>query len=164
MTHNIAVSIQAAALGLTCGLGTVIVLFYNGVILSGVCLDYIDAGQGEFLAGWLLPHGSVEIPAILLAGQIGLALGGALIGWGERTALRERMREVSGDLVTLLIGLSGLLVWAGIVEAFFSQYHQPLVPYWTKIGFGAVQLAAGVLWIALAGRRPDPEPSAEEDE
>ena len=46
-------------------------------------LDDIAGGQAVFLAGWLLPHGSIEIPAILLGGQAGLILAGALIGWGS---------------------------------------------------------------------------------
>jgi len=47
---------------MTCGLGTIILLFYNGVILGAVVVDYILAGQATFLLGWLLPHGSFEIP------------------------------------------------------------------------------------------------------
>jgi len=39
-------------------------------------VDYIRAGQTKFLVGWLLPHGSFEIPAILIAGQAGLILAG----------------------------------------------------------------------------------------
>ena len=89
MTHNIQVAVGALALGLTWGVGTLVVILYNGVVLGAVCLDYLRAGQGVFLAGWLLPHGSVEIPSFLLAGQAGLMLGGALIGWGRRVPLRR---------------------------------------------------------------------------
>ena len=71
MTNNIQVAILAMALGMTWGAGTVILLFYNGVILGAVAADYIAGGQATFLAGWLLPHGSIEIPAILLGGQAG---------------------------------------------------------------------------------------------
>src|SRR6185436_4927306 len=90
ITNNTRVSIMAMSLGLSWGIGTVTVLFYNGVILGAVIQDYIRDGQGRFLAGWLLPHGVIEIPAILLAGQAGLLLAGALIGWGKRTSLRSR--------------------------------------------------------------------------
>jgi uncharacterized membrane protein SpoIIM required for sporulation len=76
MTHNTKVSILTLALGVTWGFGTLVMLFYNGVILGAVSVDYILAGQTKFLAGWLLPHGSFEIPAILIAGQAGLILGG----------------------------------------------------------------------------------------
>ena len=83
-THNTKVSIFVLALGVTYGIGSVIMLFYNGVILGAVVLDYIRAGETVFLVGWLLPHGAVELPAIFIAGQAALILAGALIGWGEK--------------------------------------------------------------------------------
>ena len=84
MTHNTEVSIFTLALGMTWGVGTIIMLFYNGVILGAVAVDYIRAGETKFLLGWLMPHGVVEIPAILIAGQAGLLLASALIGHGRR--------------------------------------------------------------------------------
>ena len=69
MTHNIKVSILTFAMGMTYGLGTIILLFYNGVILGAVAFDYILAGESIFLVGWLLPHGSIEIPAIFNPGM-----------------------------------------------------------------------------------------------
>ena len=39
-----------------------------------------------------------------------------------------------------------------MVEAFISQYHQPVLPYSLKIGFGICQLAALAGFLALAGR------------
>ncbi|MBT8350038.1 MAG: stage II sporulation protein M, partial [Deltaproteobacteria bacterium] len=116
-------------------------------------VDYILAGETWFLFGWLLPHGSVEIPAILLAGQAGLSLAGALIGWGTPLTLRSRLRKVSNDLVTLIFGVSILLVWAGIVEAFFSQYHEPVIPYTFKIGFGVVELILLTLFLSMSGKK-----------
>ena len=99
MTNNIRVTMFAMALGMTWGAGTLMLLFWNGVILGAVMLDYIAGGQAVFLAGWLLPHGSVEIPAILLGGQAGLILAGALIGWGvagdaRRTPARRYARSL----------------------------------------------------------------------
>ena len=152
MTHNTKVSILAMALGMTWAIGTIVLLFYNGVILGAVAVDYALAGQTKFLLGWLLPHGSFEIPAILIAGQAGLLLGGALIGWGERTSLRARLRLVSRDLVTLIGGVALMLVWAGFIEAFLSQYHEPAIPYSLKIGFGAVELVLLTLFLARSGR------------
>jgi uncharacterized membrane protein SpoIIM required for sporulation len=157
MTHNTKVSIFTFALGMTWGVGTIIMLFYNGVILGAVAADYLLAGQTKFLVGWLLPHGSFEIPAILIAGQAGLILGGALIGRGTRAPLRTRLRQVSGDLVTLVFGVAVLLVWAGFVEAFLSQYHEPIIPYWAKISFGAVELVLLSLFLARCGRRLESE-------
>lgn len=151
MTHNTRVSILAMGLGITWGVGTILLLFYNGVILGAVAADYILAGETTFLVGWLLPHGSVEIPAILIAGQAGLVIAGALIGNGEATTTRQRFRAVSGDPVTLIFGTATLLVWAGIIESFFSQYHEPVIPYALKIGFGGIQLIGLAAFLSLSG-------------
>jgi uncharacterized membrane protein SpoIIM required for sporulation len=154
MQNNIRVSITALALGMTCGLGTIVVLFYNGVILGLVAADYVLAGQTAFLLGWLLPHGVIEIPAILMGAQAGLVLAGALLGRGQRVPLATRLRRITADLATLMAGVAVLLVWAGLVEAFFSQYHEPVLPYPVKIAFGAVELLALVFYLARAGRPP----------
>jgi uncharacterized membrane protein SpoIIM required for sporulation len=153
MTHNIRVSIFTMALGMVWGIGTVIMLFYNGIILGAVACDYVLAGETRFLAGWLLPHGAIEIPAILVAGQAGLVLGKALIGWGTSMPLKNRLRKVSSDLVTLIFGVAVLLVWAGIVEAFFSQYHEPVIPYSLKITFGFIEMSLLALFLMRSGRK-----------
>jgi uncharacterized membrane protein SpoIIM required for sporulation len=153
MTHNTQVAIFTMALGMTWGAGTVVTLFYNGVIVGAVAWDYVQAGQTRFLAGWLLPHGSVEIPAILLGGQAGFVLAGALIGWGSRSTRRHRLREISADLMTLMGGAACLLVWAGLVEAFLSQYHEPVIPYGLKIGLGLVELMLLILFLAKSGAK-----------
>lgn len=151
MRNNISVSLKALALGMTYGFGTIIVLFYNGVILGLICVDYVSAGYTTFLLGWLMPHGVIEIPAILIAGQAGLVLARALVGWGERSTMTMRLRRVAPDLVTLIGGVALMLVWAGFVEAFLSQYHQPVIPYVVKIAFGTVELVLLILFLALSG-------------
>jgi uncharacterized membrane protein SpoIIM required for sporulation len=153
MTHNTQVTLTTIALGLTFGFGTVIILFYNGVILGAVALDYVLGGQGVFLLGWLLPHGVVEIPAILIGGQTGLVIAYALIGWGSRVPRAERLRAVSRDIVTLGGGAAVMLIWAGIVEAFLSQYHEPVISYGSKIAFGIVEAALLTLFLARAGSK-----------
>jgi uncharacterized membrane protein SpoIIM required for sporulation len=153
ITNNTKVSVLALALGVTWGIGTVILLFYNGVVLGAVIFDYIRAGQSIFLMGWLLPHGVIEIPAILIAGQAGLLLGQALIGWNSKETVNQRLRSVTGSLVTLISGAALLLIWAGIIEAFFSQYHEPILPYQFKIVFGLLEFLALLTFLTFAGTR-----------
>jgi hypothetical protein len=62
------------------------------------------------------------------------------------------MRLVWGDLTTLIGGVALMLVWAGIVEAFFSQHHEPVLPYSVKIAFGVVELCLLVLFLGRSGR------------
>src|SRR5690606_7609569 len=116
--------ITAMALGMTFGLGTLVVLFFNGVILGAVACDYVLDGQTVFLLGWLLPHGAVKIPAILLGGQCGFVIAGAMIGWGSADSMATRFRRITPEVVALVFGLALLPVWAGLVESVVSQYHQ----------------------------------------
>lgn len=152
MTNNVKVAFFALACGMTFGFGTVLILFGNGVMLGAVAFDYVHAGDAKFLLGWLLPHGVIEIPAILVAGQAGLILASALIGWNSRQARGDRLRSVAADVTTLAAGATLMLIWAGLVEAYVSQYHQPVLPYSVKIIFGCVEMAALILYFSRAGR------------
>jgi uncharacterized membrane protein SpoIIM required for sporulation len=156
MANNIRVSIFTLGLGVTFGIGTILELFYNAVLLGMVLIDYILAGQTMFVLGWLMPHGVIEIPAILIAGQGGLVLGNALIGRGDRASLNERLRSIGPDLMALVCGFSGMLIWAGIIESFLSQYHEPVIHYWQKILFGTVELAT-LIWFLWFRKIADPE-------
>lgn len=152
MVHNTQVTLLSMALGLSWGVGTLVIVFSNGVMLGAVAIDYLVAGQGVFLLGWLLPHGVVEIPAVLVGSQGGFVLAEALVGRGQRRRLHDRLRAAAPDVVTLCLGAALLLVWAGCVEAFLSQYHAPVLPYSAKIAFGCVEAAALWLWLARSGR------------
>lgn len=152
MANNIKVTYKVMVMGFTYGVFTVIMLFYNGVILGAITFDYIADGQLVFLIAWLLPHGSFELPAIFIGGQAGIVLGRAMFGWGTDLRLRQRLRLIRPDLITLIAGASLMLVWAGLVEAFLSQYHgEGVYPY--KIAFGAFELLALIMFLALGGRK-----------
>ncbi len=153
MTHNTRVALTSLALGLTWGIGTMIILFSNGITLGAVCFDYVRAGETKFLLGWLMPHGVIEIPAILIASQAGLVLASALIGWNSRVRRRDRLRAVSADVFTLAAGAALMLVWAGIVESYISQYHKPVLPYEAKIAFGGTELSLLIYFYFFVGRK-----------
>ncbi len=67
--------------------------------------------------------------------------------------LRARLRGVTADLGTLVTLCAALLAWAGLVEAFLSQYHAPVLPYGLKIVFGAIEAVALGAFLARAGGR-----------
>ena len=151
LQNNARVSFFTLAAGITYGIVSGLLLFYNGAMLGGICADYIGAGQGRFLAAWLLPHGTVEIPCILIAGQAGLLLGAALFGRRSRLRAGLRIRAVLPDLATLVGGATVLLAYAALVESFLSQYHNPAI-YPLKIAFGLAELLLLGLFLARAGR------------
>ena len=152
ITHNIQVSLFALVLGVTFGFGTLILLFYNGIILGAVIADYLRFGVGAFAVGWLLPHGAFEIWAILIAGQAGFLIAKSLLKSGRYSRMAQ-LSMAGRDILTLFFGLSSLLVWAGIVEAFFSQYHMPIIPYNFKISFGIIELLFLIYYFGFIGKK-----------
>jgi uncharacterized membrane protein SpoIIM required for sporulation len=159
LQNNARVSFFTLAAGITYGIGSAWLLFSNGAMLGGVIADYLAAGEGRFLAGWLLPHGTIEIPCILIAGQAGLLLGATLFGRRNRLRFGLRMRAVLPDLVALVGGATVLLAYAALVESFLSQYHRPaLYPF--KAAFGLAELLLLVFFLARSGL-PSPTPNAQ---
>ena len=149
--HNIEVAMLAAALGVTFGIGTALLLFENGVLLGAVAVRYTQQGFGLFMTAWLLPHGVFEIPSILIAGQAGFYLARLLLRRREDRDVRQSMRE----WLVLIAGMSMMLVWAGVMEAFFSQYHAPVLPYPFKVAVAGAELALLTIYLLLIGRRKD---------
>jgi len=147
--HNIQVALLAAALGVTFGIGTALLLFENGVLLGAVAVHYTRQGFGLFMTAWLLPHGVFEIPSILIAGQAGFYLARLLLRRREDRNVRQSMRE----WLVLVAGLAMMLVWAGLMEAFFSQHHAPVLPYRFKVAVAAAELVLLTIYLLTIGRR-----------
>ncbi len=150
--HNSRVAFLAFALGVTGGVGTVLVLFANGAFLGAVAIRYVMSGEGLFLAGWISPHAVLEIPAILIASAAGLIVGRALFAPG--LAGRRRALHTAGrDALALVLGATATLLVAGLIEGTVSQVHAPVLPYEAKIGFAIVVGAAYASYLLFAGSR-----------
>ena len=54
MTHNIRVSLLTLAFGMTAGIGTALLLFYNGIMVGAIGADYVLGGQTK-ISSWLAP-------------------------------------------------------------------------------------------------------------
>jgi uncharacterized membrane protein SpoIIM required for sporulation len=141
-THNIQVAFLAFALGITAGIGTVIMLFSNGLLMGALAWVYASKGLSGWFWAWILPHGIPEISAICLAGAGGFVMARGILapqGLDRRSALRKE--AVAG--VKLLLGSLALFVVAGFVEGTISQIHPPRLSVGFKICF-ALTLGAGV--------------------
>jgi uncharacterized membrane protein SpoIIM required for sporulation len=155
MTNNIQVAILAFAGGMLLGLGSVLVLVYNGVQLGAVFGIVTHYGLGLRLLEFVSGHGVIELSVICLAGGAGLMMADALLRPGM-LARSEALRLAAQRAVQLLLGGASLLVIAGTIEGFLSPSS---LPNWVKFGTGAL---TGVLlygyWL-LAGRKASPRSS-----
>jgi uncharacterized membrane protein SpoIIM required for sporulation len=160
-THNIRVSILAFALGFTFGLGTVIVLFYNGVMLGALAAYYWLDGVLVFFVAWIGPHGSIELPCIFFAATAGLMLARAQMS-RSRGSLRMQLRRMRPDLVAILVGTASLLVVAGVIEGTISQIHEPAISSGFKIMVAALLFTGLVVYLFVMPVRPSKRLAATE--
>jgi uncharacterized membrane protein SpoIIM required for sporulation len=150
-THNIQVSFLVFALGITFGVGTVSLLFYNGVPLGALAMQYHESGQGLFFWAWILPHGIPELTSIFIAGGAGLLLARGLWLPGRRSR-RDALVHEAKRAARLVVGTMPIFVVAGFIEGTISQLHGSVIPYGLKLLFAALVGLGLYGWLALAGR------------
>jgi uncharacterized membrane protein SpoIIM required for sporulation len=150
MTNNIGVCFAAFAGGITAGLGTIYLLFFNGLMLgtiATVCARYhLSLSLWSFVAA----HGALELPSIMLAGAAGLRLAAGMLFPGMLRR-RDALALAGLEAVQLVAGTIPLLVIAGTLEAFLSPTHAPNA---LKFSVGALLFAGLCLWLGEGGRAP----------
>jgi len=150
MTNNIGVCFAAFAMGITAGLGTIYLLFFNGLMLgtiATVCAKYhLSLSLWSFIAA----HGALELPSIMLAGAAGLRLAAGILFPGMLRR-KDALALAGLESVQLVAGTIPLLTIAGTLEAFLSPTHAPSA---LKFGVGALLFAGLCLWLSEGGRTP----------
>jgi len=154
-TNNITVTMLAFGGGLLLGLGTVIVLIQNGVLLGVVAGLSIGAGNGRPFFSLVTAHGVLELSCICVAAAAGLRIGWAIVDPGYRRR-GEALREETRAAVEMLLGTAPWLVVAGLIEGFVTPAGLGL-PVVVTIG-----LTLGVIYWGLVLWRGASERSADE--
>jgi len=147
MTNNISVTFLTFAAGITFGLGTLYLLALNGLLLGTVAVLCFKHGLSEEFWAFVLPHGSLELTAVFIAGGAGLMLGHALADPGPYRR-SEMLSVVSKQAVKLALGCVPLLLVAGLIEAFLSP--SPL-PSWLKFLFAGVSFTSLMIYFVVCG-------------
>jgi uncharacterized membrane protein SpoIIM required for sporulation len=147
--NNISVAFRCFAGGLLLGIGTLLVLFFNGMFMGSIAghltrLDFVDTFY-PFVIG----HGSFELTAIVFSGAAGLRLGYAIVNPGQSSRL-DSLRQAGREVVPMLYGIVLMLIIAAFLEAFWSSSSSLSITlkYWV----GAI-LWGLVLWYSCSGRR-----------
>jgi uncharacterized membrane protein SpoIIM required for sporulation len=147
-TNNLSVSFAAFAMGITAGIGTAWMMLLNGVLIGVIGVACYRAGLSLSLWSFVAPHGSLELPAIFIAGGAGLILARGLLDPGTLPR-REAIAAAGGRAIRLLLGVIPLLLIAGAIEGFVSPV--PIAPS-TKFTIGAAMFTLLVVYLARAGR------------
>ena len=152
ISNNIQVTLLAFGFGLTAGLGTSLLLIFNGIHLGSVAGWMTLHGKQRALWGWIMPHGGTELLAICLAGAAGYLLASAIIAPGQ-VRRSTALKRVGTDALTIELGCMVMLVIAGFIEGFVSPSQ---IDYASRIGVLVVSLALWAIYLLSAGRDRTP--------
>jgi uncharacterized membrane protein SpoIIM required for sporulation len=143
MTNNLSVSFVAFAGGITFGIFTFYLLLNNGMLLGVIGAACHQYGMSLALWSFVAPHGSLELPAIIIAGGAGFRIGKAMLfpggyRWKESVAIGGM------EATRLVAGVIPMLIVAGCLEGFFSPSRAPV---WLKFTVGGLLFTLLLTWL-----------------
>ena len=122
--NNLKISILMIVIGaLFLGIFPIISLIVNGLVIGFVLRMIAISSENplDFFLFGLLPHGIIEIPAIIIAAALGMHLGFSLISRIGKYNKEFFLGLLRQTLVTVL-GVTLLLLLAAILESTLTSY------------------------------------------
>ncbi len=149
MTNNIGVCFLTFAGGIIAGLGTIFLMFMNGVNIGVVATACGQHGMALSLWSFVAAHGALELPSIFISGGAGLRLAAGLLFPGMLSR-KDALAVAGGESIRLLSGIIPMLVVAGSLEAFLSPTHAPIA---LKFAVCVLLLTGLGFWLSEGGRQ-----------
>lgn len=135
--NNIRVAIIAFALGVFFSVGTVWVLFSNGIMLGSFITFFYNYGILEKTSTvWL--HGTIEISVIVIAGCAGLVMGNSFL-FPKTYSRRVAFMKGAKDGLKIVVSTIPFFIIAGFIEGFITRYGEQMPSF----------LAYGIIFISL---------------
>ena len=136
--NNLYVGIKSFIYGVFGGIGTGLVLLYNGIMLGAFQFFFYEHNVfWESVRGiWI--HGAMEIFAIVIEGAAGLMLGASILfpkTYSRLTSFKTGVR----DGVKILISTFPFTFAAGFLEGFVTRYSNTM-PNWLSVSIILITL------------------------
>jgi len=147
MTNNISVCFYTFAGGILLGIPTLFLMFWNGFQIGVVATLCAQHHMALSLWSFVVSHGALELPSIMLAGGAGLRLADGVLFPGI-LRWKASVAKAGQDSVQLVAGTVPLLVVAGTLEAFLSPTHAPTA---LKFAVGSALFTALCWWLGRVG-------------
>ena len=118
--NNVRVAIICFILGIFGSLGTIVILFQNGIMVGAFQYYFYSKGLfvESFLTIWI--HGTIEISAIIIAGAAGIVLGNGLL-FPKTLDRGTSLQMAAKRSIRILIGTVPLFIIAGFLESFITR-------------------------------------------
>jgi uncharacterized membrane protein SpoIIM required for sporulation len=150
--NNIKVSFKACVYGILFGIGTILILFYNGIMIGAFEHMFFSKGLGlkSVMVIWI--HGTLEIWSIVIAGAAGLIIGSSIIFPGTFSRMQSFKKGVK-DAVKILLSLIPFFIAAAFLESYvtyqmsdtFSKGSKSGMPLWASVSILTLSLLF-IIW------------------
>jgi uncharacterized membrane protein SpoIIM required for sporulation/uncharacterized RDD family membrane protein YckC len=148
ITNNIRVAIACFAGGIFLGVGSLVMLAYNGLAMGTFAGHFANQGLLGYLMEFIVGHGVLELFAIWVAGAAGFLLGKSVVAPGDRS--RTDALVESGRVTVRMMGaVAVLLIIAGSIEGFLSVGGEGIA---VRAGVSAASLAFLLTYLARGAR------------
>ena len=119
--NNILVSFWAFLLGIFFSIGTIWILFNNGIMVGSFLYFMFDQNVLYQAVLSIFMHGTLELFAIVVAASAGLILGNSLLFPKTYSRLKS-FKKAFKTALKIIIGLIPFFIIAGFIEGFITRY------------------------------------------
>lgn len=119
--NNVRVSFFAFAAGLLISIGTVYMLFSNGVMVGTFFTFLAQEGFMNEAFKVVMLHGTLELSAIVIAGAAGFIMGNSILFPGTYSRIASFKRGAI-DGLKIVMALMPVFIMAGFIEGFFTRF------------------------------------------
>lgn len=128
--NNIKVAIYAFSFGIFLGVGTLMILLRNGIMLGSFQYFFYEEGLLWESVRTIWIHGTLEISVIIIAGCAGLVLANGMLFPGTYTRLESFKRGVKNGL-KIMVSTVPFFIIAGFLEGFVTRHTE--MPDWLAL-------------------------------
>jgi uncharacterized membrane protein SpoIIM required for sporulation len=128
--NNIRVALMAFVYGFLLGIGTLMIMLQNGIMLGSFQYFFYEKGLLWESMRTIWIHGTIEISVIIIAGSAGLVLANGMLFPGTYTRLESFKRGVKNGLKIILSTVPFFFI-AGFLEGFVTRHTE--MPDWLAI-------------------------------
>jgi uncharacterized membrane protein SpoIIM required for sporulation len=130
VSNNLYVTVVNYVSGILFSIGTLYLLFKNGIMLGTFEYFFFSKGLGlqSILVIWI--HGTLEISSIIIAGGAGLVFGNSIIFPKTYTRMVS-IKKGAMDGMKITVGILPIIVVAAIFESFVTRHTE--MPAWLSV-------------------------------
>ena len=141
-SNNIRVSFITYILGIAFSVGSIWMLFSNGLMMGSFQYFFISRGLGTKFILVVFIHGTLELWSIIIAGAAGMIMGNSFLFPGTFTRIQSLIRG-GKDGLKIVMGLVPLFLIAAFFESFVTRYSD--MPIWLSVSILGASTAF-IIW------------------